>query len=335
MATRLLTTQRIVNLSSDPVSANSGEVYFNTSSNIFRYYNGSSWQDLASGAGITVSTTAPTSPSEGDLWFDSDNANVYIYYDSSWVQVGGGGGGGGTVTSVGVSVPTGLSVANSPVTAAGTIAISLASGYAIPTTTALDAKAPLISPTFTTPDIGVATGTSFNSITGLSSTNPVMNGTVAIGTGTTAARADHVHASDTTRAALSGATFTGTVIAPAATTSLAPIRIPHGTAPTSPTNGDVWTTTTGVFARINGTTVGPLGAGGGGASVSDSAPTSPTSGALWYNSLNGKTYVYYQDGTSNQWVEVGAATIDVTANYDGGTPTSVYGGISDIDGGGV
>jgi hypothetical protein len=38
MATRLLTTQRIVNLSSDPVSANSGEVYFNTSSNIFRNY---------------------------------------------------------------------------------------------------------------------------------------------------------------------------------------------------------------------------------------------------------------------------------------------------------
>ena len=333
MATRLLTTQRIVNLSSDPVSANSGEVYFNTSSNIFRYYNGSSWQDLASGAGITVSTTAPTSPSEGDLWFDSDNANVYIYYDSAWVQVGGGG--GGTVTSVGVSVPTGLSVANSPVTSAGTIAISLASGYTIPTTTALDAKAPLISPTFTTPNIGVATGTSFNSITGLSSTNPLMNGTVAIGTGTTAARADHVHASDTTRAALSGATFTGTVIAPAATTSLAPIRIPHGTAPTSPTNGDVWTTTTGVFARINGTTVGPLGAGGGGVSVSDSAPTSPTSGELWYNSSSARTYLYYEDANSDQWVEIGTASVDPTGNYDAGVSNTIYGGVTGIDAGGV
>lgn len=32
-------------------------------------------------------------------------------------------------------------------------------------------------------------------------------------------------------------------------------RLPHGTAPTSPVNGDLWTTTVGVFARINGATV--------------------------------------------------------------------------------
>jgi len=54
------------------------------------------------------------------------------------------------------------------------------------------------------------------------------------------------------------ATFAGTVIAPAATTALAPMRIPHGTAPTSPVNGDMWTTTAGLFVRINGVTVGPL-----------------------------------------------------------------------------
>jgi len=50
------------------------------------------------------------------------------------------------------------------------------------------------------------------------------------------------------------ATFGGTVIAPAATTSIAPLRIPHGTAPTSPTNGDMWSTTAGLFIRINGVT---------------------------------------------------------------------------------
>ena len=50
------------------------------------------------------------------------------------------------------------------------------------------------SPTLTTPNIGVATGTSFNSITGLSSTTPGANsGSGSVGTGTTAARADHVH----------------------------------------------------------------------------------------------------------------------------------------------
>ncbi len=50
----------------------------------------------------------------------------------------------------------------------------------------------------------------------------------------------------------------------AATTARTSLNIPHGAAPTTPTNGDVWTTTAGVFARINGATVGPLGSGGGG-----------------------------------------------------------------------
>jgi hypothetical protein len=72
------------------------------------------------------------------------------------------------------------------------------------------------SPTLTTPNIGVATGTSFNSITGLSSTNPTMNGTVAVGTGTTVARADHVHPIDTSRAPLASPTFTGVPAAPTA-----------------------------------------------------------------------------------------------------------------------
>ena len=70
------------------------------------------------------------------------------------------------------------------------------------------------SPTFTTPNIGAATGTSFNSITGLSSTTPVVDGTAAVGTGTTVARADHVHPTDTSRAPLASPTFTGTVTIP-------------------------------------------------------------------------------------------------------------------------
>jgi hypothetical protein len=42
--------------------------------------------------------------------------------------------GNGTVTSVGMTVPTGLSVSGSPITTSGTLAVSLASGYSIPTT---------------------------------------------------------------------------------------------------------------------------------------------------------------------------------------------------------
>lgn len=39
----------------------------------------------------------------------------------------------GTVTSVGISVPTGFSASGSPVTSSGTLAISMAAGYSIPT----------------------------------------------------------------------------------------------------------------------------------------------------------------------------------------------------------
>jgi hypothetical protein len=52
-------------------------------------------------------------------------------------------------------------------------------------------------------------------------------------------------------APLAGATFTGLVTTLAPTTATAGLNIPHGVAPTSPVNGDVWTTTSGVFARIN------------------------------------------------------------------------------------
>ncbi len=35
-------------------------------------------------------------------------------------------------------------------------------------------------------------------------------------------------------------------------------NLPPGAAPSSPSNGDMWTTTVGLYVRINGVTVGPL-----------------------------------------------------------------------------
>jgi hypothetical protein len=46
-------------------------------------------------------------------------------------------------------------------------------------------------------------------------------------------------------------TTTGKLTTAASTTGSAGLNLPHGTAPTSPVNGDIWTTTTGLFARIN------------------------------------------------------------------------------------
>lgn len=35
-----------------------------------------------------VSATAPSSPVEGDAWFNSESGRTYLYYDSYWVEVG-------------------------------------------------------------------------------------------------------------------------------------------------------------------------------------------------------------------------------------------------------
>lgn len=42
--------------------------------------------------------------------------------------------------------------------------------------------------------------------------------------------------------------------APASTSAAASLCLPHGAAPGSPVNGDMWTTTAGAFIRINGVT---------------------------------------------------------------------------------
>jgi hypothetical protein len=39
-------------------------------------------------ATTTVSTSAPENSSEGDLWFDSNSAGMFVYYDSQWVEIG-------------------------------------------------------------------------------------------------------------------------------------------------------------------------------------------------------------------------------------------------------
>ena len=56
--------------------------------------------------------------------------------------------------------------------------------------------------------------------------------------------------------AFAGATISATTaaICPAGTTGVSSLRIPHGVAPTSPVNGDVWSTTTTLNFRLNGVT---------------------------------------------------------------------------------
>ena len=64
------------------------------------------------------------------------------------------------------------------------------------------------------------------------------------------------------------------------------------------------------------------GGGGGNASVtvSDSAPSSPSNGDLWFKSDVGELYLWYTDGSSNQWVEASGGSNTVVTSDS--APTS-------------
>jgi hypothetical protein len=54
-------------------------------------------------------------------------------------------------------------------------------------------------------------------------------------------------------------TYNGSkIVTRASTSTAAGFNLPHGTAPSSPVNGDVWTTSSGLYTQINSSTVGPL-----------------------------------------------------------------------------
>lgn len=44
------------------------------------------WSDVVANA--TVSDTAPSSPSTGQIWYESDTGKTFVYYDSYWIEVG-------------------------------------------------------------------------------------------------------------------------------------------------------------------------------------------------------------------------------------------------------
>lgn len=74
----------------------------------------------------TINTVSTTAGRYYSIQMSSDG-NMFV--NVPWVQ---GSQTSGTVTSVAMTVPTGLSISGSPITSSGTLALSLASGYKIP-----------------------------------------------------------------------------------------------------------------------------------------------------------------------------------------------------------
>jgi hypothetical protein len=89
---------------------------------------------------------------------------------------------------------------------------------------------------------------------------------------------------------LSGGTMTGPLILQSGTAAL-------GDAPSDGT----------LYGRKNATWTA-VPAGGASVTISDTAPSSGlASGNLWWNSALGQMYIYYNDGTSAQWVAITTA----------------------------
>lgn len=80
------------------------QIRWNETTDKWQFTNdGTNYTDLGAG-GATISASPPSSPDAGTLWFDSDTAQTYIYYDSTWIEVGGST--NGAIMQVNASAPT-------------------------------------------------------------------------------------------------------------------------------------------------------------------------------------------------------------------------------------
>ena len=70
---------------SAPTAPLAGELWFDTTTNQLKVYDGTSFKPTG---GAKVQTTQPTSPSAGDLWQDSTNNQLYFYTGSAWLLAG-------------------------------------------------------------------------------------------------------------------------------------------------------------------------------------------------------------------------------------------------------
>lgn len=68
-----------------PSRAISGQVWFNNNDLKLKLYDGTQWKTIG---GAEVSATAPTGLVEGDLWWDSENEQLYGFNGSDFILIG-------------------------------------------------------------------------------------------------------------------------------------------------------------------------------------------------------------------------------------------------------
>jgi hypothetical protein len=256
-------------------------------------------------------------------------------------------GGTGTVTSVGLVLPSSiLTVSGSPVTTSGNLTAVLAtqvanSIWAGPTTgsAATPTFRSLVGADLPNPassslgGIQSAAGVSHQWISSISTsgvpglTQPGISDLSGLGSGVATALGNTVNATGGlttfgTDLPLAGGTLTGKLITTASVTGTAGLNLPQGTAPSAPVNGDVWATSSGVFAQIAGSTVGPFGTGGGASGANPTAIAGPTTN-------NGSATTFMRSDASPQ-IQKGTNTQLGLVEGDGQTVTCSSSGVCSV-----
>jgi hypothetical protein len=186
--------------------------------------------------------------------------------------------------------------------------------------TAASTYAPLASPSFTGTPLSTTAAADTNTtqiattayvVGQASATTPVVNGTATIGTSLKYARADHIHPTDTSRAALASPTFTGT---------------PLSTTATADTNTTQIATTAYVVGQASATTPAATGTAAVGTSLKYARADHVHSNPLPTGGTTGQVLAKIDATNYNvQWTTAGsgsgAAVIDIQTFSTAGTYT--------------
>ena len=71
--------------STAPSAPLTGQLWWDSTNNLMKVYNGSSWKTISAAA---AAATAPVGNIVGDLWFDTTNQQLNIWTGSAWLVVG-------------------------------------------------------------------------------------------------------------------------------------------------------------------------------------------------------------------------------------------------------
>jgi hypothetical protein len=78
-------SKQIINIGSAPNSKN-GDSIRDAFNKVNANFNELYANTVNSGANVTESATPPSSPTAGNLWYDTVGGRMYVYFDSGWVD---------------------------------------------------------------------------------------------------------------------------------------------------------------------------------------------------------------------------------------------------------